>query len=442
MSQETPEPRRSDAILERLMTLHPKVIDLTLERVERLLASLDHPENQLPPVIHVSGTNGKGSVIAYMRAALEAAGYSVHVYISPHLVSFNERIRLAGEIISEDALSAMLEECEAVNGGVPITYFEITTCAALLAFSRTPADVLILETGLGGRLDATNVLAQPALSVITEISLDHQQFLGDTITEIAGEKAGIIKQGVPCVSARQVPEVSAVLAAKAAELNAPLISAGIDWNVSPLAGGFTIRAGGEEQYLPRPALPGVHQIHNAGVAVKALEQLSGFDVAGPALARGLRAAQWPARFQHLLRGPLVDMLPDDWELWLDGGHNEAAALVIADEVTLWNEDDRQHGDERPLHLVFGMLNSKEPAAFLAPLKPLTRSLHALDIPGEENALSGVELAEIARGVGHDASPAHDVEAALTAIMAAQSGPARVLICGSLYLAGEILVDNA
>lgn len=429
--------RPSDAVLDRLMSLHPKVIDLTLGRVNRLLARLGHPEDDLPPVIHVAGTNGKGSVIAYMRAALEAAGYKVHVYTSPHLVSFNERIRLAGDLIEEEYLTAVLEECELVNGTESITYFEITTCAALLAFSRTPADVVILETGLGGRLDATNVVAEPAITVITEVSIDHQQFLGETLEEIAGEKAGILKRGVPVVVARQEPAARDVIMTRAAAIGAPMVQEGMDWSIRPLAGGMTVLSNGEEQYLPHPALPGAHQLHNAGVAARALELLPGFEISGQALAHGLKMAEWPARFQHLLRGPLVDKLPDGWELWLDGGHNEAAARIIVDQVNDWNLE----GDNRPLHLVFGMLNSKDASAFLSPLAAVTSSLWSVTIPGEENALSAEDLADAARQAGHKASAANNVEHALDAILASGHETARVLICGSLYLAGEVLAAN-
>ncbi len=430
--------RRSDAVLDRLMSLHPKVIDLTLDRCERLLNRLGHPERSLPPVVHVAGTNGKGSVIAYMQASLEAAGKRVHVYTSPHLVWFHERIRLAGDLITDEDLTALLEECEEVNGGAPITFFEITTCAAFLAFTRVPADILILETGLGGRLDATNVVERPALTVITEISLDHQQFLGDTIEEIAGEKAGILKSRVPCVISRQAPEVEAVLLERASELNVPVSREGEDWTVRPLASGFTVLKDGTEQYLPRPALPGRHQIHNAGVAVEALATLPGFELSGPELARGLQMASWPARFQHLTAGPLVDTLPKGWGLWLDGGHNEAAAQIIADEVLSW----RTLGDNRPLHLIFGMLNSKDPVAFLERLTDVAASVSTVLIPGEENALSAEELAGAAEEMGFKAAPASDAGAALRSIIGEEGEePALVLICGSLYLAGCILAEN-
>lgn len=430
----------SDEVLGRLMSLHPKVIDLVLDRVERLLERLGHPERKLPPVIHVAGTNGKGSTIAYMQAMFEAAGYRVHVYTSPHLVRFNERITVCGEHISEPALTELLEECERANLGEPITFFEITTVAAFLAFARTLADVVILETGLGGRLDATNVIDRPALTVITEISIDHQQFLGETIEEIAGEKAGIIKTGVPCIMARQIPEVASIMATIAQERAATITSEGPDWSISPIGGGFTLRAGGEDQYLPKPSLPGAHQYHNAGVAVMALSKLSDhFKISNRDMAMGLRTAIWPARFQHLGSGPLIDMLPNDWELWLDGGHNEAAALVIAGEIKSWQAD----GDARPIHLIFGMLNSKESGDFLKPLVGLVASIGTVAIPGEENALSAEDLAGSAKDSGHEnVSAQPDVTTALKAVMETQKEAARVLICGSLYLAGTILAENA
>ncbi len=430
-------PKSSDVVLERLMSLHPKVIDLTLERVERLLDRLGNPENDLPPVIHVAGTNGKGSVIAYMRAALEEAGYRAHVYTSPHLVKFHERIRLAGELIAEDDLITLLEECERVNGDEPITFFEITTVAAFLAFKRTPADVLILETGLGGRLDATNMIDRPAMTVITGISLDHQQFLGETIPEIAVEKAGILKAGVRCVVSQQSDDALAAIAARAEAIGAPLIVAGNDWTVERKRGGFTVRSGGEERYLPEPCLPGEHQIGNAATAAVALDHLAGFEISGEAMARGLRLAQWPARFQRLHRGPLLDQVPADWEVWLDGGHNGAAAEIIAAETRRW----RDAGDNRPLHLVFGMLNSKDPGAFLEPLADTATSIRTLTIPGEENALSASELALKALALGISAAVSNTLEDAFAAILETETRPARVLICGSLYLAGCVLAEN-
>lgn len=430
-------PKSSDVVLERLMHLHPKVIDLNLERVHRLLERLDHPERKLPPTIHVAGTNGKGSVIAYMRAALEESGYRVHVYTSPHLVKFHERIRLAGDLIDENDLIGLLEVCEQANDHEPITFFEITTVAAILAFAREPADILIMETGLGGRLDATNVIAKPAMTAITEVSLDHQQFLGDSIAEIAGEKAGILKAGTTCVVAGQVDEALVTIEKRAAEIGAPLLIEGRDWTVERLSSGFKVKADGEERYLPAPALPGEHQITNAAVAAVALERLDRFDVPGEAMARGLTMANWPARFQKLKRGPLVDMLPRTWDLWLDGGHNEAAARSIAAEVRRW----REKGDERPLHLVFGMLNSKDPREFLLPLADIATSVRALTIPGEGNALPGAQLAVLARANGIPGVETQSPGDAIDSISKASDGPGIVLICGSLYLAGCILAEN-
>lgn len=435
--------RPSDAVLDRLMSLHPKVIDLTLGRVHHLLERLDNPQERLPPVIHVAGTNGKGSVIAYMRAALESAGYRVHVYTSPHLIRFNERIRLAGDIIDEEVLTNLLEECEVANDGSPITFFEITTCAAFLAFSRVPADAVILETGLGGRLDATNVVNHPALTVITEISMDHQQFLGNTLEQIAFEKAGIIKRGTPVIVGRQPASVQTVIQTHATGLGAPGMFASDDWTVKPVAGGMTINSDGMDTYLPQPALPGEHQHHNAALAVKALENLGGFHIPGPAMARGLTMVEWPARFQHLTVGLLADRLPQGWELWLDGGHNEAAATVIVNEVRRWDEERKR----RPLHLVFGMLNTKDAGAFLGILKEVADSVHTVSIPGEDNALSANDLSAAAHEAGHNSTASPGVSAAIEDIIAGsgpppRTTPSRILICGSLYLAGEVLAHNS
>lgn len=426
----------SDAILERLMRLHPKVIDLTLERVETLLARLGHPERNLPPTIHVAGTNAKGSVIAFMRAILEAAGLRVHVYTSPHLVRFNERIRLAGSLISDDALAAVLEECERVNAGDPITYFEITTAAAYLAFSRSEADVLLLETGLGGRLDATNVLEKPALTVLTPISMDHQQFLGDTLGEIIGEKLGIVKAGVPCLSAKQERREEKKVIARIDGIGAPLSLEGRDWFVRKGRDGMileTLADGGKTaRTFPLPSLAGGHQIRNAGLAIAALDRLDGFDIPDSAIALGLQSARWPARMQRLERGPLVDLLPDGWELWLDGGHNGAAAKMIAAQARTWRD--------RPLHLIFGMINSKDPGEFLGHLEGRIGLFRGVSIPGEDATLSADEVCRAARDWRMDADPADGVEAALKDITG-QPGPARVLIAGSLYLAGTVLREN-
>lgn len=419
----------SDAILTRLMALHPKIIDLTLDRVWRLLAALDHPERRLPPVIHIAGTNGKGSVGAMLRAGLEGAGRRVQAYTSPHLARFHERIRLAGGLIEEPALAALLEECEAANAGAPITYFEITTVAALLAFARGEADHLVLEVGLGGRLDATNVIGQPQLTVITPVSLDHQQFLGETVPEIAGEKAGILKPGVPGIVGRQAPEALEVIRTRAEAVGAPLRVAGEDWDVRRERGRLVFEDETGLLDLDPPRLPGPHQVENAGIALAALRAL---DAGDPEAALG--RAEWPARMQRLLPGPLHARLPEGTEIWLDGGHNPAAGEAIA--ATLSEIAARTPA---PLWLVLGMLETKDAARYLAPMAPLAAGAVTLTIPETPASLPGARLAEIASGAGLAATPADSLEAALAEIRAHQpEGPLRVLICGSLYLAGHVL----
>lgn len=427
-------PAVSDAVLERLTRLHPKIIDLSLSRVERLLAALGHPERRLPPVVHVAGTNGKGSVLAYLRAMFEAADRRVHVYTSPHLVRFNERIRLAGRLIEEEFLVDLLEECERANGGDVITFFEITTAAAFLAFAREPADLVLLETGLGGRLDATNVIDRPLATAITTVSYDHMQFLGDTLGAIAGEKAGILKPRVPAAIGPQAPEALGAIRARAAAIGAPLHRFGAEWRVEPAGEGLVYRGRSGARRLPAPILPGRHQIDNAGVALACLEMMGpDYALADAEIAAGLRRAEWPARLQRLVRGPLVALLPSDSEVWLDGGHNPAAGAVLAE----WAKGSQ----DRPLHLVFGMLDTKEPRAFLRPLAPLVRSLVAAPIPGEHASLSAAEVADHARAVGIAASEAADVTAAVAAIARNETHPCRILICGSLYLAGAVLAEN-
>ena len=425
---------RSDVLLERLLALHPKLIDLSLDRVERLLAALGNPERRLPPTVHVAGTNGKGSVIAYMRAALEAAGYRVHVYTSPHMVRFHERIRLAGALIEEAALAELLAECERLNDDQPITFFEVTTAAAFLGFARTPADVALLETGLGGRLDASNVVARPALSVITPVSIDHEHFLGDGLAAIAGEKAGILKPGVTAVIGPQEPSAAEVIAAKAIEVGSPLIRHGPDFRAKATAEGMRYSSGAGDMTLPRPALPGGHQIDNAAVAVACLETLEGFAVGADHIAAGLTTVDWPGRLQRLRRGPLADRLPDGWELWLDAGHNPAAGQALAGALADWRD--------RPLHLIVGMLNTKDPVGFLAPLAALASDAACVSIPGEAATLSAAETLAAAQTAGLTAITTDGVEAALARIVAGEpAAKARVLICGSIYLAGTVLADN-
>jgi dihydrofolate synthase/folylpolyglutamate synthase len=423
----------SDAILARLMTLHPKLIDLSLDRVVDLLDKLGNPHHRLPPVVHIAGTNGKGSVAAYMRAALESAGYRVHAYTSPHLVRFHERVRLAGRLIDEDYLADCLQRCEDANGGAPITYFEITTVAAFLAFAETPADILLLEVGLGGRLDATNLIEKPAVTVVTPVSIDHQQFLGETLAEIAGEKAAIQKRGVASVIGPQPPEAAAVIEAWAARAGAPTFRFGRSFSVETTAGGFVYNAR-SRLMLPRPALPGAHQIDNAATAIAALQRLKGFTITELDLANGLMNAEWPARMQRLKSGPLVEMLPKDWALWLDGGHNAAAGEALAAHA-------RENWSDRPLRLVAGMLNNKQADHFLAAFAGVASGAHTVTIPGEPASFTAQETAAIATSKGLPAEPAADVASAIAAIVQHETAPSRILICGSLYLAGRILSEN-
>ncbi len=410
------------------MTLHPKVMDLVLDRVWRLLAALDNPQDRLPPVIHVAGTNGKGSTQAMIRAGLEQSGAKVHAYTSPHLARFHERIRLAGDLISEDALTEVLDRCYAANGGEPITYFEITTVAALLAFAETPADYCLLEVGLGGRLDATNVISDPAVTIITPVDLDHQQFLGDTLTQIAGEKAGIIKQGVPCVVGPQHEESLDVIEAVATRLQAPLAVYGQHWHVSTERGRLIYQDETGLLDLPMPALPGAHQVMNAGGAIAALRLLGRDDAACEA---AMTDVSWPARMQHLRQGALVDLAAPA-ELWMDGGHNPAAGHALA--ATLRAQPPR------PTHLICGMLNTKDISGYMAPLADVAESLHALSIPGEQATLPAEDTAAAAAAAGLPSYVAPDLRHAIAKIT--QDTPnARILICGSLYLAGHVMREN-
>ncbi len=428
----------SDAILERLNRLHPKIIDLSLERIERLLARLGHPEWALPPVVHVAGTNGKGSVIAYLAAMLQAAERTVHAYTSPHLVRFHVRVALAGRPIAEPRLSALLEECEAANGSEPITFFEITTAAAMLAFSREPADVLLLETGLGGRLDATNVIAAPRLCVITPVSIDHVQYLGSDLAGIAAEKAGILKPGVAAVIGPQVPVALEVIRARALSLASPLYVCGEDWSFRTSDESLVYRDDGGALSLPKPRLLGAHQAVNAAVATAAARRLGDLAPDEAAVRRGVEEAHWPGRLQRLTEGPLAELTAQlggaGWELWLDGGHNEAAGHALAAVAEHWRD--------RRLHVIYGMLNTKAARDFLRPLGPRAASLAAVAIPGVEASLSAQEAAAEAAAAGFAAETAENVEAALAAILARATEPGRILVCGSLYLAGRVLEDNA
>lgn len=430
----------SDVILERLLKLHPKKIDLVLDRVQRLLAMLGHPERRLPPVIHVAGTNGKGSVCAFSRAMLEAQGLKVHVYTSPHLVRFHERIRLAGSFISESELSALLEECEERNDGAPITFFEITTAAAILAFSRHKADALVMEVGLGGKYDATNVLDKPRATVITPVGLDHAEFLGTSLAGIAAEKAGIVKPGVPVIVGVQEDLSRDVIVRRADALGAPVVAFGQDFFAHQEHGRMVYQDMAGLLDLPLPRLVGRHQIENAATAIAVLRQSDW--VGDAAIEKGLRTVEWPARMQRLTQGPLIDLAPKGGEVWLDGGHNPHGAAAVARAMA-----DLEERTEKPLYLICGMLANKDSIGFLSAFRGLARHVVTVTIPGEEASLGAGALYDRARAAGLDASPAEDVEDAMLQIAAmarmdeGDTAP-RILICGSLYLAGTVLVENS
>jgi folylpolyglutamate synthase/dihydrofolate synthase len=427
----------SDIILERLLKLHPKKIDLVLDRVQRLLAALGHPEKRLPPVIHVAGTNGKGSTCAFCRAMLEAQGLKVHVYASPHLVFFHERIRLAGDLITESELAALLEECERVNDGQPITFFEITTAAAMLAFSRHKADALVLEVGLGGKYDATNVIEHPRAAVITPIGLDHAEFLGTDIAGIAAEKAGIIKRGSRVIVGAQEDIPRDVILRRADALGAPVTAFGQDFFAHQEHGRMVYQDMDGLLDLPLPRLVGRHQIENAATAIAALRVTEW--VKDAAIEKGLRTVEWPARMQRLTHGPLIDIAPKGAEVWLDGGHNPHGASAVARVMA-----DLEERAEKPLYLITGMLANKDSIGFFSAFRGLARHVVTISIPGNENSLGAGALYDRARNAGLEASPAEDVEDAMLQVAAMarlDEDTPRILICGSLYLAGTILAEN-
>ncbi|MCE2516613.1 MAG: bifunctional folylpolyglutamate synthase/dihydrofolate synthase [Alphaproteobacteria bacterium] len=424
---------RAEAALERLSALHPKLIDLGLDRGLNLLAKLGNPHHHLPPVIHIAGTNGKGSSLAVLRAVFEAAGKSVHAYTSPHLVRFHERIRIGGHLITDTALADLLEEVEAINGDDPMTFFEITTAAALLAFQRNPADVVLLETGLGGRADSTNVVAAPHATIITPIARDHEHFLGDTLTAIAGEKAGIMRRGVPCFSARQAPEAEAALIAHAEALGAPLMLIGRDIDVTPIQNGVRVSVGPRSIELTNFGLKGAHQHDNAALVTAALMH-SFPELDDEAIIAGVAAAAWPGRIQHLDDGALAAQCPDEVNLWLDGAHNAHGADALA--ATLEGISDR------PWVLVFGALNTRPPKDFLTPLMPLIDQAIAITIPHQEAALTSAELVDHARQLDLTAHAASDLPTAMEhAITAAERVGGHFIIAGSLFLAGHVLDFN-
>jgi len=430
-----------DSIVARLTALHPKRIDLSLDRVQRLLAALDHPERKLPPVIHVAGTNGKGSTIAFLRAILEAVGQRVHVYTSPHLVRFNERFRLGepgeGRLVSDDELAATLEECERANAGAPITVFEITTAVGLLLFARHPADVLLMEVGLGGRLDATNVVDNPLATIVTPISIDHTDFLGDRLDKIAAEKAGILKRGVPAIVAAQSRDALAVIERQAAKLSAPLKIAGEDWTATEERGRLVYQDETGLLDLPAPKLYGRHQFENAGLAIAALRAIKPFKIPPAAFEAGMIKAEWPARLHRLGQGGLVELAPAGSELWLDGGHNPDGGRAVAAALA-----DLEERVSRPLVLIVGMLASKDCEGFLRNFTGLARRLIAVPVPNADKGLSAEAVADAARAIGLPATSRDNLTEALeTARKLDLDPPPRILITGSLYLAGEVLREN-
>jgi dihydrofolate synthase / folylpolyglutamate synthase len=440
---ETP---RSSAILDRLLALHPKKIDLALDRMLRLLGALGNPQLKLPPVIHVAGTNGKGSACAFSRAMLEAQGLRVHVHTSPHLVRFHERIRVAGELISEDELCDTLEEVERVNDGAPITFFEITGAAMFLAFSRHAADAMVLEVGLGGKYDATNVVPKPVITVVQPVGLDHVEFLGSDIATIAGEKAGIIKSGVPVIVGPQDEIAREVILRRADGVSAPAFVFGQDFFGRQEHGRMVYEDEMGLLDLPLPRLVGRHQIDNAAVAIASLRHAmregKPLDWArDAAIEKGLRSVDWPGRLQHLSHGPLVAEAPTDSEIWLDGGHNPHCAAAVSRAIA-----DLDEKVDRPLYLICGMLRTKDAVGFLSAFKGLARHVVTVSIPGEGASMGAGALYDAARQAGLDAAPAEDLEDAMLQVGAwarahPKEPPPRILICGSLYLAGRILSEN-
>jgi dihydrofolate synthase/folylpolyglutamate synthase len=430
-----------DDILARLASLHPKRIDLTLDRLWHLLEHLDHPERKIPPVIHVAGTNGKGSTVAFLRAILEAAGLRVHVYTSPHLVRFNERFRLGkmngGVLVTDDDLRTVLDHCERVNDGEPITIFEIETAAAFHLFAQHPADVVLLEVGLGGRLDATNVIDRPLASVLTPIGMDHIEFLGDTLSKIAAEKAGIIKKNVPVICAEQAAEAAVVIEQAAKRARAPLHAAAQDWHVTIERGRLVYSDERGLLDLAAPRLFGRHQFENAGLAIATLRAIDSLKIDPAAFEQGIARAEWPARMQRLTSGALVSVAPHDSEIWLDGGHNPDGGRVVAAAL-----GDLEERVSRPLVVIAGMMGNKDAGGFLANFAGLTRHIVAVTIPDQDNAMALDVLADAARHLGMRVETALSVEAALRGIAKlAYEVPPRILITGSLYLAGHVLAQN-
>jgi dihydrofolate synthase/folylpolyglutamate synthase len=423
-------------ILARFVKYHPDRIDLSLDRMHRLLSDLGNPQDTLPPVIHVSGTNGKGSTTAFLGAALTASGLRVSAYTSPHLVRFAERYRIAGEIMADAGLRSLFEEIDDRNAGKSITEFEITTAAAFLAMARAASDIVLLETGLGGRFDATNVIAKPAATVITPVGYDHMRFLGDTLAEIASEKAAIQKPGVPSLVAPQAPAADAVISAFAEDIGAPLYRAGREWKITATAdGGGRYTRSATVWTLPQPGLPGRHQLDNAALATACLDVCGFPGVTPDTVHTGIAQTRWPGRMQRLTSGPLPALLPAGYELWLDAAHNPMGAIALADAF-----GELQNRDPRPLRLVFAMLNDKDIAGFLAPFASCAASVTAVPLDDEPRALSVREMVAAAEKSGLAANSARSVADALSQISQGPA-PARVLVTGSHLLVGATLRAN-
>lgn len=424
------KPRKMD-VFDALKKKYLTPSTLGLDRIRRLLSALGNPHHRLPPVIHLAGTNGKGSTAAYLHSILKAAGYKVHVYTSPHLHRLTERVVLQGQEISVQAFSELLAECETANGDAPLSWFEITTAAAFLAFSRTPGDVLILETGLGGRLDATNVIEHPAATILTPISYDHQDYLGKTLPKIAGEKAGIIKKNVPVISARQAPEVQTVFKKQAQAKNAPFFIEGQDWDICPQENQltFTWKTGEKKtRALPLPPLSGIHQYQNLGVALGALHQLASlFKISEEDWAQGIQKTLWPGRLENLKKSPRLESLPPGSELWFDGGHNEGAAQAIANFTKNWNPKAT---------LIWGMLASKDARKFISPFKDCVEEVLSIPLPEEHQSHDPKALGEFAQEIGISATPCESLDHAFK-VLSKSPHPRKILVCGSLYLAGDL-----
>ncbi len=435
-----------DHLLQHLWSLHSKKIDLSLDRLYGFLEKIGNPHLKLPPVIHAAGTNGKGSTLAALRALLESSGKTVHFYSSPHLVHPTERIYLAGDSISTEDMLTLLEECLEINNGLPITFFEITTAAAMLAMSRVPADYCLLETGMGGRLDATNVVPDPACTIITAIGYDHTEFLGNSLQQIAREKSGIMKPGVPCIIGIQSDEAlkSGVLEvfheiSTGLSPNAPLVQYGANWSIDPVANGFIFSIHDCKFSLPQPNLQGDHQLRNTGAALATLHVIEPECFDPEKLSTALQDIHWPGRLQKLGMHPYCAMVADGWEIWLDGGHNEAAGRVLANQAEKWARDDG-----RPLDLVVAKVSRKDAAGFLRPLAPHARNITLTTIENEEEMHDPEKLAETARDLGFQnvtTAPAPDNAIGQISARYKDGPPARILICGSLYLAGDVLKTN-